>query len=393
VFARPGSKFLWIQYNAHGRQIRESSGETDPKKAEKKLKLRTGGVRHGIVPDSRGLRYEDLREAFFDDYISKGKKSIRHDKDGKPYLEAVKRLDTYFAGFRAVEIDADSVRKFQRQQLALGMANGSINRSVAALRRMFKLAQEDEKIRALPHFPMLTEGKPRKGILPRDKYQALLAALPDYIRPVLVIGFHTGMRLGEIVGLEWANVNWMDRILRLEDSKNNDAREIPFNGPLEAALREQYAKRQPGCERICFRVNRKGHAEGIGDFRKIWRSTCVKLGLGQWEPVTDRDGQPVFDSPRYERSKPKPKLRYTGLIFHDLRRTFVTDAEHAGAPRHEVMQVTGHRTESVYKRYAIGNRESRRAALAQIDAYRSSEKRDSSGTVEADSVDSSEVTH
>jgi hypothetical protein len=150
VFARPGSKFLWIQYNAHGRQIRESSGETDPKKAEKKLKLRTGGVRHGIVPDSRGLRYEDLREAFFDDYISKGKKSIRHDKDGKPYLEAVKRLDTYFAGFRAVEIDADSVRKFQRQQLALGMANGSINRSVAALRRMFKLAQEDEKIRAFP---------------------------------------------------------------------------------------------------------------------------------------------------------------------------------------------------------------------------------------------------
>ena len=73
---------------------------------------------------------------------------------------------------------------------------------------------------------------------------------------------------------------------------------------------------------------------------------------------------------------------YTGLLFHDLRRTFVTDAKNAGAPRHEVMKVTGHRTESVYRRYAIENRECRRVALDQIDAYRS-EKRDSSGTVEA----------
>ena len=46
-----------------------------------------------------------------------------------------------------------------------------------------------------------------------------------------------------------------------------------------------------------------------------------------------------------------------GVIFDDLRRTFVTGAEHSGAPRHEVMAITGHKTESVYTRYAIGNRE------------------------------------
>ena len=63
-------------------------------------------------------------------------------------------------------------------------------------------------------------------------------------------------------------------------------------------------------------------------------------------------------------------MKYVGLIFHDLRRTFITDAEHSGAPRREVMKISGHKTESVYKRYAIENRERRRAALAHIDEYR-----------------------
>lgn len=67
---------------------------------------------------------------------------------------------------------------------------------------------------------------------------------------------------------------------------------------------------------------------------------------------------------------------YTGLIFHDLRRSFITDAEHAGAPRHEVMKISGHKTESVYKRYAIENRKQRRAALATIEQFRAGQASD-----------------
>ena len=45
---------------------------------------------------------------------------------------------------------------------------------------------------------------------------------------------------------------------------------------------------------------------------------------------------------------------YPELIFHDTRRTGVGRMEAAGIPREEAMQVTGHHTESVYKRYHIG---------------------------------------
>ena len=88
---------------------------------------------------------------------------------------------------------------------------------------MFILAHHDEKLRHLPFFPMLPEARPREGTLPQEKYSALLGELPDYLRPILTIGFNTGMRLGEILGLTWQNVDCMERILRLEETKNGEA--------------------------------------------------------------------------------------------------------------------------------------------------------------------------
>lgn len=380
IFRRKHSQFLWLQYYRNGAQIRESSGTDDEKKARGILRKKIGAVANGIAQDSRSLRYENLRDAFMDDYVTNAKKSLRHDKEGKPYLESVRRLDDFFAGYRAVDIDTDLMRKYQREQQSSGLSNGSINRAIAGLRKMFTLAQRDGRIRNLPFFPMLPESKPRQGTLPHHRYAELLAALPDYIRPVVAIAFATGMRRGEILGLRWSNIQWMDSIIRIEDSKNGDPREIPFGAEIAAVLKGQFTNRQEGCDFVCYRVNRLGHAQRIGNFRKVWSRVCVKLGLGQMEPVVDAAGNPVFEPPRDEDSKPRPKTRYSGLLLHDLRRTFVSDAEHSGAPRHEVMKMSGHRTESVYRRYAIADRENRRAALDQIAAYRAQKFGDTSGT-------------
>ena len=214
---------------------------------------------------------------------------------------------------------------------------------------MFRLANRDKKITNLPYFPALPESKPRTGTLPQEKYSALLAVLPPYVRPVLTIAYRTGMRLGEILGLTWSNIDWMGSVVRLEDTKNGEPREIPFTGELETVLRQQFQKRQERCDRVCFRVARCGHAVPIRDFRHAWHRACRDVDL-------------------------------PALLFHDLRRTFISDAEHAGAPRGEIMKCTGHLTESVYKRYAIENRERRRQALAQLDTYRAEKFGDNSGT-------------
>ena len=353
----------YIQYYVNGRQVRKSTGSTSETFAKKLLQKRLGEAAAGIHRDLRRLKYEDLRRGFFDEYEIKKRKSLRRSKKtGKPRLDAVTRLDGFFEGYRASAIDTDAMVEFTKKLQAEGKADATINRSLAALRRMFHLAKEAKKIREMPHFPMLKESNVRKGTLKQESYPLLLAALPEYLRPVLAIGYHTGMRLGEIQGLRWGQVDFLNRIIRLNagETKNDEAREIPISDELYAMLEACHLKRPTGCPFVC---NRDG--QPIGDFRRVWYDRCSKLGLGQMEEQGRRRG------------------KYRGLIFHDLRRTFVTDAEYAGAPRHEVMKVTGHKTESVYKRYAIDNRAQRQAAMNTIVAYRNGEKTGKNDAVKA----------
>ena len=82
----------WIQFYSHGRQVRESAGTDDEKKAAKILRKKMGEVEAGVHRDLRQLRYEDLREAFLVDYKVNRRKSLRFDKKGDPYLDKVARL-------------------------------------------------------------------------------------------------------------------------------------------------------------------------------------------------------------------------------------------------------------------------------------------------------------
>jgi len=61
---------------------------------------------------------------------------------------------------------------------------------------MFRLAMADGKLREVPHFPTLKEAPPRKGFLEHADYQKLRQELAEHLRPVLAIGYYSGMRLG-----------------------------------------------------------------------------------------------------------------------------------------------------------------------------------------------------
>jgi integrase len=162
-------------------------------------------------------------------------------------------------------------------QQGRGLSNGSINRSISALRRMFYLAKEDEKIRDIPHFPMVKESRPRQGFFERDEYEKLLAALPHYLRLPFSIAYFSGAREGEILGLRWEvkdkdgvlvkQIDFLQGVIRLLETKNDDAREIPIIPQLRTLLMEQYAKRQPDCPYVCFRLDRKGRAVQVRGFR------------------------------------------------------------------------------------------------------------------------------
>jgi integrase len=376
----------WTQVYSHGEAKRESTGTTDEKKALKILRQRVGAVANGIVQDSRGLRYTDLRQSYFADYVANGRKSLRRDKLGEPYLDKVKRLDSFFEGYRAAEVTTDDVRKFIISQQATRRANSTINRSLAALKRMYNLARRDGRLRNVPYIPMLKEAAPRSGFFERAQFDALYAALPKYLRLPLALGYYTAAREGEILSLKWDQVDFLaDTIsLRAGETKNDAARTIPITPALRALLIEQRSSRPQDFPLVCYRLDRKGRPVKIRGFRKAWYSAAVRTGLGRFEPAVHRvTGEPVFEKPRGPRSKPKAKMVYHGVIFHDLRRSGVRNLVRAGVPERVAQEISGHKTREIFARYNITSQNDITEAGRKLAAFHE-KLSDSSVTVSAE---------
>jgi len=373
----------WIQFYARGQQIRMSAETDDPKKAAKLLRKKIGQVEAGVHKDTRRITYEQLRASYYEDYSVKKRRSLRLDREGHPRLDKVIRLDSFFEGYRISDIDADLIRKFIADQQAKGLSDGSTNRSISALRRMFNLAQEDGKIQVndIPHFPTVAEAPPRQGFFEREDYDKLFAVLPDYLKLLVAIGYYSGMRLGEILALEWSKVDFLHGVIHLLKTKNGHPRDLPIVSQLRTLLMDQHAKSQPGCAHVCFRFNRKGHAVKIQGFRKAWYSSCIKAELGKMVPAKDRvTGELLYAPPRGPRSKPKVKGEYEGMIFHDLRRTGVRNLVRAGVPQSVAMKCSGHETASVFKRYDITSGEDFAEAGRKLELFHSQKVGDISGT-------------
>jgi len=341
-------RIWWIQYYVHGRQVRESSHSDKKQVAERFLRLRLGEAAAGIAVPPRVARatYEELRDTLITDYEANRRRWLRKGKDGKSYICGVSRLDEFFDGYRAIDITTDAIRKFVRQRQEMGATNGTINRSLALLRRMFRLAVQDSRLRDVPHFPMLKESPPRKGFLEYNEFQRLRDALPEYLRTVVTAAYYTGMRLGEILSLRWRNLDFFEAEARLDpgSTKNDEPRTIPLARELREMLKME-RQRNPDAE---FVFTRDG--EHIQSFRKAWSSACDRAGL-------------------------------SGLLFHDLRRTGLRNLVRAGVPERVAMAISGHRTRAVFERYNIVSGRDLKDAARKLENYLATQNGANSGQI------------
>lgn len=91
----------------------------------------------------------------------------------------------------------------------------------------------------------------------------------------------------------------------------------------------------------------------VRDFRATWENACVRAGVGTIMCVDC--SQPKVSGQRCTRCQ-KRQSKYTGLIFHDLRRTAARNLRRAGIAEGVIMRIGGWKTRSVFERYAIVSR-------------------------------------
>lgn len=312
----------WIAYSVRGRKFRESSHSTNCRDAERLLRLRLGQVAVGRhAPDAERVTFEDLVSMVEADYKANGRRSLNRA------LRAIRHLRDEFGRDRAVAITNDRLTTYIADRLEAGAARATIAAELAALRRGFNLALQAGRLLSRPHFPRLALDNARQGFVSDSDFEALARALPRAVAAPVRFAFLTGWRLpSEVLTLTWDRVDFEAGEVRLYTSKNGKPRVFPFGllPELASLLRDQ-----------------------------LEATRSAEKDSGTIIPhVFHRDGRPVRNIRRAWLSATKA-AHLPGLIPHDLRRSAVRRLERAGVSRSVAMQLTGHKTEAVYRRYAI----------------------------------------
>jgi integrase len=328
----------WIVYSAKGKVHRESSHSTKEADAWKLLKKRHGEIALNklVGPDIQKTSFDNLTSMLTADYKANSRKSLARVED------AINHLRGFFGADKAIEITSDRVTEYIAHRQDEKAAASTINNELAALGRMFTLAIRAGKAASKPHITKLVMNNTRTGFLEIEQFNSILEHMPEDLKPMLETAYITGWRINsEVITRQKHHVDLKAGWLRLEpgETKNRKGRMFPLTPRLRSILEQQLA-RTDAIQRATGKIipwlfHRDG--ERIKTFRRSWITGCIKAGLGI--QITDSTGKMV--------------KRVAHRVPHDFRRTAVRNLERAGVPRSAAMEMVGHKTMSIYSRYAI----------------------------------------
>jgi integrase len=349
------SPVWWIAFSSRGKVKRESSHSTKESDAWKLLKKRHGEIALGqpVGPDIEKTTFEHLAAMIVNDYKANGRRSLARLED------AINHLRDYLGDYRAVEIGGDTVTAYVTFRQDQKAAASTINNELAALSRMFTLGIRAGRVAVKPYIGKLALNNTRKGFFEWEQFSPVLENIPLDLQFPIETAYITGWRIhDEIFTRQKHHVDLRGRgWLRLDpgETKNNEGRNFPMTKRLREII-EQQLERTRVLEKATGRIipwlfHRDG--KPIKTFRRSWITACVKAGLGN--RITDTKGKLIKAT--------------ASRVPHDFRRTAVRNLERAGVPRSAAMKMVGHRTEAIYRRYAIAEEKMLVESAAKLDQF------------------------
>ncbi len=369
---------FWCAFYCNGKQQRESTYTRDEKKAEKYLQKRREKARaHEMNPTANQfLSRRDNKRTVRDIMDALQRYFEADDRAFPPTVSNINRIKRDFGAWRATALTAKDVNEYIAERRKAGDAKASINRTTQLLLQAFKQAPlpipGPEKI-----IKFSEKGNARKGFFTDPEIRRVMDNLPKDVADFTLFGWSTGMRKKEIASLKWTDLQDDCIVLREEEAKNGESRSIPLVGELAELIEGRKAarsfKRNGTVTFAAFIFHRDG--QPILEFRKSWHTACVAAGVGKWVcPDCEADLREKGKCPKCLRAWKREDQKYSGKLFHDLRRSAVRDMINAGVLQADAMKISGHTTTSMFQRYNIRENDDLRRALERTAAHRKTGK-------------------
>ncbi|MBF0251665.1 MAG: site-specific integrase [Alphaproteobacteria bacterium] len=334
IFRRNNSTKWWVDWtDQKGRRHRKSTGTDDKKLAEAlaaKWTQESFLEQHfGVIPDV----------PFKDALLRYGQERLRDNPVS--YKASVKsrlqRLLDRFGDLNLSDITHAVIREWMDERLD-EVKPASALRDMSTLRAIMNKAFREDLLAHVPPFPRFKKPQGRCRWLTVEEERRLLMASKPHQRALIAFALDTGGRRGELLKLDWQNVDLERGFVAFLKTKNGEDRSV----------------------RLTDRAKR------------------VLEGLDPKEagPVFTYRGAAMTDvSTAFQKARKRAGLE--DVRFHDLRHTFASRLVQQGVSLYEVMHLTGHKSFSMVQRYAHLAPDFQERAIAALNAY---------GTVSAQSA-------
>jgi len=334
------SRFYLDYYDAEGkrRQVldRNALSWEMATAALKDIVLKEHAKKFGYGQRKIKVGFREFAQVYLEDYIKVERRNWRSDNYR---LEILKE---YFKDKELREITPLMIQRFRDSRLKAGNTKSTTNRYLALLKRMFNLAIEEgylegnvvKKVKLYSEWDTVKE-----RILTEGEERRLMEVASDRLRSILTIALNIGLRLGEILNLQWRHIDFTARKVSVEKTKNGKVRFIPLNDVL---LKELVALKHRDNQNPFLFFNLRTR-KPLTRVERAFKTACRKADI-------------------------------KGLRFHDLRHTFATRLIERGIDVITVQNLLGHSSVIITQRYTHSGDERKRKAVELLGKL--GEKRD-----------------
>jgi integrase len=380
VHKQRGSRFWYGYFRLRGRLIGRSTGETDKARAlavamawEKAVKgdapADQGQARRVMTELLAGIMEQRIERVTVGGFLESWLAAIEGTVAGST-MSFYRGAAGAFVAFVGPERKIDGIgqkdvvrwRASEAERVSVSTANNRLK----AVRALLEAAVRDGHLRANPAggIKALRKGKVARKRRPfsREEIRKVLAVADGDWRLMIQLGLETGQRLGDLVRMDWADVDLDRAVWTLTAGKTGRRLLIPLGHEVVGALRDRGLR--PSGEVFPSLVGRLGAEGKVGLLSNDFADLLWRAGLRRYSPH-DR----IAKGGRKARlvDEGSDRREQQELSFHSLRHTTRTWLEEAGQPKAVIDALVGH-SGDMGKTYTTVGIDALRAAAAALRA-------------------------